>query len=69
MITRPRRELAGERDPTLQQLRRLRIGDHRCEVFRPQREIAPRQLVGIAHARDYNRSGRNRCIVVAQHLH
>jgi hypothetical protein len=68
MLTRGLRELTGNGEPAPQQLGRLRIGDQRGQILRPQREVTPRQLVGIAHARDYNRTARNRCIVAGQHL-
>jgi hypothetical protein len=63
VLTGSFRELPGERDPALQQVARLRVGDQRGQVVRPQGKIAPRQFVGIAHARDYNATARNRCIV------
>jgi hypothetical protein len=68
LITRGFRELAGNGEPALQHFGRLRIGDQRGQILRPQREVTPRQLVGIAHARDYNRTARDRCIVAGQHL-
>jgi hypothetical protein len=47
------RELAGERDPALQQRGGLRVGEERRQVIRPESEIAVRQLVGIVHWRYY----------------
>jgi hypothetical protein len=53
------RELAGELNPALQQLGGLRVGNERRQVFRPQGEIAARQVVGIVHFADYTATRRH----------
>jgi hypothetical protein len=70
----------GDREPAAQRLGHLRIGNQRRQIFRPQGEKTVRQIVFLAHRRQYTRYPRqhrfafdeadreNRCIVALQHL-
>jgi len=53
-----RQRSSRQREPAAQRLGRLRVGQQRRQILRPQLEKAARQLVGLVHPRHYTRAAR-----------